>query len=262
MNIQIVNFSLVYFLDFPHSLKNSKVEAEQDYNVASNFDELDDYPENNVIEEEESLEDEYENSKLQDEHDSEPISDDDLEKVLSSLTKQELSALASSLVGSDDGISGLSKRELPGWTGKNADVSGYRKEKHNSNEDDYEEVHQKIHSSKHCPANCRSGICGEHKRFLSSSPDKKIQAKISYLMEKDKQNYESPALENTKRFYNGRLVRNKRGVLDENSQSRESADDPRSPEHIKLLEESFPNPSEESFLKSDDSLVRVKRDNL
>ncbi len=100
------------------------------------------------------------------------------------------------------------------------------------------------------------------KRFSNLDADKKIQAKISYMMDKGKRNLDVPALKNSRQRYQDNFIRSKRDLLNEKVQPQESADDPRSPEHIKLLEESFPNPAENTFLKQDDSLVRVKRDNL
>jgi hypothetical protein len=134
-------------------LKNARF---QDYS-ASNFDEVEEnYRESDK--EKDTMEDEYENSQLQDENEAAPISDDDLEKVLSRLTKDELTALASSL--NDDEKVDLKKRELPGWAGKNTEVSSYRKNKqHDTYEEDYEEVDRKVHSAKHCPAHCKNLNC-------------------------------------------------------------------------------------------------------
>lgn len=109
----------------------------------------------------------------------------------------------------------------------------------------------------------RQAMPNYFKRSSSSSYnpnlDKRIQGKITYLREKgkrDSKNHFDKAyrMKHNTGSYN-QYIRRKR------ESARIAADDPKSPEHIKLLEESFPNSNgvDKSF-QSNEPLVRVKRD--
>lgn len=88
--------------------------------------------------------------------------------------------------------------------------------------------------------------------------DKRIQGKITYLREKGKRDSKNRFDKAYRMKHNigyNQYIRRKR----ENAKM--AADNPKSPEHIKLLEESFPNSNgvDKSF-QSNEPLVRVKRD--
>lgn len=99
-----------------------------------------------------------------------------------------------------------------------------------------------------------------NKRGLSYNPnlEKRIQGKITYLREKGKRNLKNHFDDAYRKKHNigfNQYIRRKR----ESEQM--AADNPKSPEHLKLLADSFPNTDEiEKPFQSNELLVRVKRD--
>lgn len=94
------------------------------------------------------------------------------------------------------------------------------------------------------------------KRSYSPNLDRQIQGKITYLRDKGNRNSMKRSFGPKRNMGYHQYVRRKResGKLDL------SADDPKNPEHLKLLEESFPNPADgQKSFQSNEPLVRVKR---